>query len=312
MKSSPDKNVHLADLIDTKNPDAVLDEIFVILSAMFDSFNVAQFKTVFFDIISLFEGNYPGYQKCSTDYHDLAHTIEVLLAMAQLIHGYSINSVMLSEKSVLMGLISALMHDTGYIQTDDDTLGTGAKHTLTHVARSIDFNEIYFQAHGFSQSDFTFCKNCIDCTDITTDPATIVFTSHEEEVVAKMLGITDLIGQMADRNYLEKLWYLYYEFEEGNVPGFESELDLFRQTIGFFAFSDQRTTLTLGNLEKHMIFHFIERWSIHEDLYRTAIEKNKQYLISLVNITSNNLHSYLRRTGLLEELRKKNIFPRTT
>ena len=141
MKSFPDKSEQLADLVDTKNPDAVLEEIFVIVSAMYDTFDVARFKTVFNDIIRLFNGNYPGYQKCSTDYHDLPHTIEVLLAMVRLMHGYCIDSGVLSEKSVLLGLISALMHDTGYIKTDDDTVGTGAKYTLTHVGRSIDFTE---------------------------------------------------------------------------------------------------------------------------------------------------------------------------
>lgn len=38
---------------------------------------------------------------------------------------------------------------------------------------------------------------------------------------------------MADRAYLAKLIYLYHEFREGGVAGYESELDLLKKTPTF-------------------------------------------------------------------------------
>ena len=66
-------------------------------------------------------------------------------------------------------------------------------------------------------------------------------SSEEEEIVGKILGVTDLMGQLDDRNYLEKLILLYLEFEEGKVQGFDSGFDLLEKiTIGFFTFTEKR------------------------------------------------------------------------
>ena len=37
------------------------------------------------------------------------------------------------------GMLAILMHDTGYLKKRGDNEGTGAKYTLTHVDRSIQF-----------------------------------------------------------------------------------------------------------------------------------------------------------------------------
>ena len=310
MENNPGDTIHLLDLVDTRNPDSVIGEIDKILSMIYPQPDIAFVKSCFYDIVKLFQGDYPGYQKCTTDYHDLTHTFDIFLVTARLIHGYVINNYGLSERKVLLGLISALMHDTGYITTIDDQKGTGAKYTLTHITRSVDFIEKYFKKNHLSQSDFNFCRNCISCTNINTDPEIINFSSPEEKVLGKILGISDLLGQMADRSYLEKLFLLYIEFEEGNVQGFKSEIDLLQQTVGFFEFTNKRFSEKLGNLDKNMIYHFIERWNIHEDLYKRAIERNARYLRNVLVNISTNIHLDLRRDGILDELLEKGLFPR--
>lgn len=296
--------VYLVDLVDTRIPNSVCEEVKYILSLMFESPDTTRFESIFTNIVHLFNGEYEGYQKCTTDYHDLTHTLDALLAMARLIHGYSIANNQLSEKSVHLGLVSTLMHDTGYIQSADDTTGTGAKYTLIHISRSIAFMEKYFKDNGYGKSDFDFCSNCIWCTNISEDVTGFPFSSREEEIVGKMLGITDLMGQMADRNYLEKLILLYIEFEEGKVQGFNSELDLLEKTIGFFNFTKKRFSEYLGNLDKYMIYHFIERWNIHEDLYTRAFNKNAEYLEYIIANNPETYHTFLRRDGILDELHR--------
>ena len=194
------------------------------------------------------------------------------------------------------------MHDTGYIQTVDDNSGTGAKYTLQHISRSIIFTEKYFFEHDFSKKDFEFCKNCILCTNINTKMKEINFSSPEEEIMGEMLGISDLLSQMSDRIYLEKLVLLYIEFLEGKVQGFKNEFDLLNKTIDFFNFTLKRFKEEMGNMNKYLIFHFRERWDINNDLYLKAIEKNVKYLKFLMEKDQDNFKDYLRRDGILDQL----------
>jgi hypothetical protein len=77
----------------------------------------------------IFAGRYPGYSKCNTRYHDLEHTTDTFLAMARLIHGAVEAGRAIDRHMVLPGLVGTLLHDIGYIQTDGDRAGTGAKYT---------------------------------------------------------------------------------------------------------------------------------------------------------------------------------------
>ena len=137
------------ELIYVENPPEILAEVRKVVSLILPQFDFNPFEQVFDDILKLFAGNYPGYRKCNTLYHDLTHTMDCLLVMARLMHGAFVNGVNFTERDVNLGLISALMHDTGYIQTIDDDKGTGAKYTLTHIKRSMEFMEKYFREHGF-------------------------------------------------------------------------------------------------------------------------------------------------------------------
>ena len=122
-----------------------------------------------------------------------------------------------------------------------------------------------------------------------------------------MLGTADLLGQMADRDYLEKLLFLYYEFREGNVLGFENELDLLKKTIDFYTSINERFVRELGNLNKYMIYHFKERWNINKDLYQEAIERNIEYLKYILDKHEKNYHYYLRRGNIVTKVSKKKV-----
>jgi hypothetical protein len=97
--------------------------------------------------------------------------------------------------------------------------------------------------------------------------AEIPFKSDEIMTMGKILGSADLIAQMADRNYLEKLPLLFLEFEEAKMPGFETPLELFKNTEEFYH-SVVRTRLTeeMDNVSSAALFHFKERWDIDRDL----------------------------------------------
>lgn len=266
------------ELIYVDKPPEVLAEVKKIISLLLPHFNFKPFEKAFNDILKVFAGNSPGYRKCNTLYHDLHHTMDCLLVMARLIHGAFVSGIAFTEKDVNLGLISALMHDTGYIQSADDDKGTGAKYTSIHIKRSMEFMEEYFLANGFSLEDFQACCNFLRCTGIEVKIDEIKFQSPEQEILGKMLGAADLIGQMSDKKYLEKLPLLYREFKEGGILGFDSELDLLKQTPDFWEMVKERFATELSRVDGYLRDYFWVRWGIDQNLYRRAIDRNMAWL----------------------------------
>jgi hypothetical protein len=294
----------LNDLVEMKNPMLVLKEVKHIVSEMFTGFNFELLDAVFEDTVRLFRGDYPGFQPCDTEYHDLKHTTDTLLAMTRLIHGGALDGLRFSKKGVLLGLISAMFHDSGYILTLEES-GPGAQHTLIHIDRSIHFLRRYFLKSGYSSNDMDACDLILKCTGLNVNIPQIHFRSTQNEILGKMLGTADLLGQMADRNYLEKLPFLYREFKEAGIEGLGTELDFLDNTPGFYEMTRERMVHDLGGVAVHMRGHFRERWHVDEDLYEIAIEKNIDYLKYILKNHREDVHARLRRSGLMLKLQQR-------
>ena len=174
------------------------------------------------------------------------------------------------------------MHDTGYIQAVEDDTGTGAKYTVCHIERSIEFMKKYFQDHGFPSEYLPICSNFLRCTGLDVKIAEIKFQSREHEILGKILGTADLIGQMANENYLEKLPFLYYEFKEGGVPGYKDEFDLLKKTPAFWEMVKKRLVIELGQVDRYLRDYLRALWGINQDLYRQAIDRNIERLQSFL------------------------------
>ena len=292
----------MACLVNMEEPQSVLEEVKAVVSMMMPDFDFEPVNHAFSDVVNLFHGQYPGYRKCNTEYHDLKHTTDALLAMTRLIHGAMVNEQVFSQKDIELGLISALLHDTGYIQTIDEDVGTGAKFTLTHIGRSILFMEKYLSENGYSREDIECCRATLECTGLNVKISEINFGSSEIEMLGKMLGTADLLGQIADRIYLEKLPFLYHEFKEGDVPDFESELDMLKKTPEFYDRTIERFERELGGVNRYMRDHFRVRWGIDEDLYMNSMENKIKYLKYVLEDHEDDYHEYLRRGNLMEKL----------
>jgi len=269
----------LFDLLNNSSPEIIFAEITKILSLINLDYDPIPFKNAYDDIICLFEGNFPGYRASNTKYHNLEHTCSVTLATARLIHGLHIKRHILSSRVIELGLIAALFHDTGLIQKEGENKGTGAQYTIGHEERSIELMRKYLTANGFSTEDIEDCGHVIMSTILTMPLEEIPFRSDDIKVMGMILGSADLIAQMSDRIYLEKLPLLFQEFEEANMPGFETPLEFFKNTEEFYH-SVARTRLKqeLGNVAAAALHHFKERWDIDRDLYAQAITNNIEYL----------------------------------
>lgn len=297
--------VQLSRLVDMENPHAVLNEVENIVSTLYPDFDFEMLNHVFTDIVQLFGGEYRGYSRCQTQYHDLKHTTDTFLAMARLIHGAILKGENLTRDQVMLGLLCALMHDTGYIRSLDDEGSTNTHDVLTDIRRSIAFMDRYLSDHGLSPEIFNHCSVILTCTDLSADITEIHFPSREIELLAKLLGTADLLGQMADRTYLEKLLFLFYEFRDGGVMGYNNELDLLKKTRDFYAMIRQRITKDLSGVTEYMRHHFKARWDLDRDLYTEAVENHISYLKFILKHHEKDYRNYLRRGGLVKRLNGK-------
>ncbi|MCF8108842.1 MAG: hypothetical protein K9J81_07605 [Desulfohalobiaceae bacterium] len=292
----------LSDFVDMDNPQAVLEEVLFLLADVFPGTDYSDLERVHADILKLFQGRYPGFQACNTYFHDFKHTSDCLLAMIRLIHGAMSTDMVFQQRDVLLSLITAMMHDTGYVQHEGDHLGTGAKFTLTHVQRSIDFMETYYHLAGYSRDDFLFSKAILLCTGLDVNLDKVHFVSADNAVLGSMLGTADLLGQMGDRDYLEKIVYLYHEFEEGQVPGFESEFDLLQKTPQFYAYCKTRFETDLGGVFHYMRGHFRRRWGLDHNLYVHEIDNKIRYLKQVVLHHPQDYRHFLKRKNSMQAL----------
>ncbi len=299
------KEIQFSNMVNMEDPQSVFDEVRTIVLMMFPEFDFGILNRVFKDIVRLFRGEYPGYRKCNTEYHDLKHATDTFLAMARLMHGAFVGGESLTRENVNLGLICALMHDTGYIQTLDDNVGTGAKYIHIDTKRSIVFMDKYIADSGFSKEDFNNFSDILTCTGLDTKVKEMQFKSREIELLCKMLGTADLLGQMADRTYLEKLLFLFYEFREGGVDGYYNELDLLKKTIDFFAMVRKRFVSELDSIYEYMRYHFKKHWNLDRNLYMEAIESHINYLKFILENHEKEYRAHLKREGIARKLNEK-------
>jgi hypothetical protein len=283
------RGVQLALLTDMNQPLCVLEEVQTIFRMMHPGADLKPVKTLFTDIIALFSGKFPGFKACMTGYHNLKHTTDTTLAMTRLIHGSLASNSNFDEREMILGIMAALMHDVGYIQESTENFGTGASLSPVHVQRSIAFMTHYLQKKGCAGQDIDLVKKAIQCTDLNRPVDTIRFAGRNSESIGKMLAAADLLAQTADRNYLEKLPLLFLEFKEAGLNTYETELDLFKDSLAFNQKLNQRLKNDLDGVDRFMPAHFNIRWNIHKDMYQDSIEKSIQYLSAVLD---HNILSY--------------------
>jgi hypothetical protein len=107
---------------------------------------------------------------------------------------------------------------------------------------------------------------------------------------------------MADRVYLEKLFYLYQEFKEGQVLGYSDEMDLLSKTLAFFPLVADRMKKQLDNLDQLAAVHFKSRWNIPLNLYDVAIFRQKEYLTKILARPDQNPAKFLRRKNIVHNI----------
>ena len=298
MESKTGRDVQLSDILGAGMPKDILSEARRFYKADYPEADAKLVDKVFLLVKRLYDGRLPGYLACAVQYHDYAHCVSVFGAVSRLVDGCHLAGIGLDARLALETLVAALIHDTGYIREEGDENGSGAQYTKVHVARSSDFARREAGKLGLDQDSAERVARMILGTDIAIPWSQFSFQSEAERRGAEILAAADLLGQMADRAYLEKLLFLYYEFREAGIDGYDSAFDILRKTAGFYESTKARLDGQLGAVSCRSREHFAARYGVDRDLYREAIERQMAYLAAILADDSTNLRKKLKRMDI--------------
>jgi hypothetical protein len=291
-------SVQLARLVDGENPEAVMAEARRIFLFWYDTEAWNEIEAVAVDIVELFAGRFPGYRACDTGYHDIRHTMAVVLATARIADGLFLRRGPCAVERTRALLTAALCHDVGYIRAETEDGGTGARFTAVHVRRSSDFALANAARWGLEDEAAASVARLICATGLKGEFAEQSWTDDAEREAGTILASADLIGQMADRAYLEKLLFLYYEFKEAGFAGYDTEFDILRKTMGFYSLTVDRLDGEFRGVRGLVRIHFAERWGTDADLYDEAMGRQMAYLQTILDDATTNFRKKLKRMDL--------------
>ena len=240
----------MREVIDTRQPALVEEAVKADYRAMFPQGNPEFITQIFGWFQSWFDGRYKDFQPIDAHYHDGEHTLQGELCMTRLLRAYQARGKepVLTQRLFELGMLAMLLHDTGYLKKRGDKEGTGAKYTLTHVDRSIEFAGELMLSNEFAVEEILAVQNMIRCTGVNVKLDTIQFQSPGERIVGFALGTADLLGQMAAPDYVDKLPILYSEFAEA-----ASFSDAKMRVGGFFSSADDLMQKTPLFWEKYVL-----------------------------------------------------------
>ena len=285
--------------VNVEDPAGVRDAVLSIFGARYPGADFSPLAQAFGDIAALFEGRYPGYVACDTLYHDMRHTLDMTLAMARLIDGHErvcTEAERLGARRAALGVLIALLHDSGYLKRSSESqVENGAIFTKIHVSRSADFIAGYLPKIGFG-AEAPSASRLVHFTGYEMEIDDIPVQDAKERMLGCMVGTADLIGQMSDRMYLEKVrQFLYEEFVWGGIAReklpdgrevvrYVSAQDLIIKTPGFYEYvARTRINNKLDAADRYAESHFDG-----VNLYQTEIDRNMDFLRATIQTADFN------------------------
>lgn len=296
-------SIQLSKLSNNNDPKTIMKEIKFIFKEYYSENGFKKIKNCKKFVDALFTGKYKNYKACNTEYHNLEHTEEAFLATARLIDGFNLTypNDKISEEMAVLTFKATLFHDCGYIQEKSDPEGTGAKFTSCHVERSIDFVKTHTKEIGLNEEETKIVSELITATDMGEKPELISYTRDSEKYPAFIIATADLIGQMSNRRYLEKLLFLYNEFREAHIFVYTSEFDILKRTSEFYELVKVRLSKSMDSIYNVLDKYFKVRHDIDFNLYIEAIDRNISYVGRMIEDESTNFRSKLKRADWVKD-----------
>ena len=184
--------------------------------------------------------------QCDSPYHNLEHTVQVVLVGQEILHGMFLCDVKIPPDEWFNFIVALLCHDIGYLKgicqsdipeeqifvtgTGKETVmlpptATGASLTPYHVDRGKQF-----VAETLSR-DYPLVNviSIQTAIELTRFPVPSDDLHKDTRQLPGLARAADLIGQLADPAYLTKLPALFQEFEEtgaNSALGYATPQDL--------------------------------------------------------------------------------------
>jgi len=223
----------------------------------------ARLRNAYVNTYTTLEPGYPGIisyvsrmaleiiANSDAPYHDLNHTMGVTLVGQEMLKGKHLREGGVSPQDWLHFTISLLCHDVGYVRgickhdrdgryvinTAQDTVAvaqgaTDAALTPYHVERGKIFVRERFGDNPNIDAD-VICANI----EYTQFPVPEANSKDSGPSYPDLLRAADLIGQMADPNYMRRISALFMEFQETGTTqklGYRNAADLRAAYPAFF------------------------------------------------------------------------------
>lgn len=293
------KNIDLTQIFSTGKNECSFDECKSLTQDFCTDIDQDLLEHVYVDIHDMFHGQYPGFGVFNAKYHDFHHTCATTLATTRLFHGLIIDGWDIFPTTIEQGVLSALFHDIGWLPCDDEHMGAHAPSFDNHEERSISFMHHYLQQKGFSTEYRSDCANIIRCTNLEVKPDMLDFRDESTKLGGYAVGSADLLAQMADRCYLERLPFLFREQGYSTQLHYDTPGEMLQRTAEFYSRTvTERLEGTFQSVYKSMRSHFRDRWQLDRDLYSENILKNIQYLKKVTSECGDKfqcVEKYLRR-----------------
>ena len=184
-------------------------------------------------------------------YHNVEHTAHVTLVGLQILRAKQERERAVSPETWCNTVIALLCHDIGYVRglcraDNSNALSTGLEgQTFRVVAGASDavLMPIHvnrgkrFIAENFFDSDLVDSSFVNACIERTRFPVPVDPWYAQTDDYPGLVRAADLIGQLSDPRYLNKLSAIFYEFEEvgfNNALGYMRPGDLLTSYPAFF------------------------------------------------------------------------------
>jgi hypothetical protein len=203
---------------DTTRVETVTEAALAIARELFPDSPEGLIRAIYTDVARLFNGEYLDYQANDLPYHDFQHTLQVSVAFMDIFQARQLSGAEpFSHRQFELGLVTALLHDSGYLKLRSDRSGTGAKYTFCHVLRSCALAASYLPAFGLKIEEIDLVLGSIRCTGPSTTGMKLRFNRMEDQVIASMVATADYLAQMSASDYPDELGLLFAEFAESDA-----------------------------------------------------------------------------------------------
>ncbi|NEP63079.1 MAG: metal-dependent phosphohydrolase [Symploca sp. SIO2G7] len=186
-------------------------------------------------------------------YHNVEHTIFVTLVGEEILRGKHLRDGGVSSEDWLHSIISLLCHDIGYVKgvchqdrPQEGLYATGIDETMVSLPFGstdasltpfhVDRGKLFI-AERFGTHTLIDAKTIQENIELTRFPVPADEDHQDTTNYPGLVRAADLIGQLSDPRYLQKISALFYEFEENNsnkALGYQNPGDLRRNYPGFY------------------------------------------------------------------------------